>query len=678
MKRSLSLSLSCARALKLSLFLSSMMMFATKSNAQTCPVSDILLIDETVDEEYHWPFFWNNDDENGDDIAYAGALIDDDEDGEHDDGVVIVGETNNGDSNIDAFIILLNEVGQAVWSQAVIRGGGLNDIAYSVIQGSNDHIIVCGITQTSNVGSGTSKNIWFFELDLSGALVSGSEQEYGGSGQDEGWDIIEDEANDQYVIVGRAGDVEDPDEDLCEHESINGSGELWVFAIERDDYEIKWEKTYLGGWPGGNGMDWARSILIDADGKYLVTGYCSSCEPDKTQYEARLVKIEPDDGDLIWKKAFGYNPSTDSRDQGSNDAIEVVEGENTYYVAAGIHHPSQSANCFGGHNHDVYLAKADEDDGSNSWTGGCELDEGKNYGGKKKDDGQSIVRTCDGDYLVVGGAGPSAVTTDDITCNHDEDGQSPHASDGWIVKMNSAGVIQWDESLGDVNEDEFHELLELEDGSFIAIGEFGSITTPDENQNVYAVKFELTDCANPSNLTSSTEATCKIKFDWDGHSCAKTYLLQYREKNTSSWTKVTTSQTEYTTGTLAAGTYEWKLRVKCSPNVFSDLIDGSDHNLCLKASDEIADYISDHLTVFPNPSNGNSEVLLQLPLETDALVTFEILDQAGKLVSSLEAPVEKGYLTGHTSLDHLPQGFYWIRIVANGNSYVTKLVIHRN
>jgi hypothetical protein len=105
-------------SLSLCLILSSMMLLTAKCMAQLCDETDpnILLIDETVDDDYHWPFFWNNDAVNGNDIAYAAALIDDDDDGQHDDGVVIVGETENDESNKDAFVILLNEFGQQVWS----------------------------------------------------------------------------------------------------------------------------------------------------------------------------------------------------------------------------------------------------------------------------------------------------------------------------------------------------------------------------------------------------------------------------------------------------------------------------------------------------------------------------------------------------------------------------------
>ncbi len=672
-------------ALPLSLLLSPMLfMIPAKSTAQLCDETapNILLIDATVDDDYYWPFFWNNDDENGDDIAYAGALIDDDDDGKHDDGVVIVGETDDGEpDNKQAFIILLNEFGQTAWTyplpEVVIRGGGLDDVAYSVIQGSNDNIIVCGTTQTNNVGTGYSNNVWFFELDLTGALVSGSEQMYGGSGQDEGWDIIEDVTNDQYVIVGRAGDADPPDGDLDQHTGINGAGELWVFAIDCDDYTINWEKTYVGGWPNGSGKDWARSISIDADGKYLVSGYCSSCEPDKTQYEAWLLKIEPDDGTLIDKKAYGYNPSSGSRDQGSNDAIALEEGSNPYYVATGIHHPSSASSCFSGGQHDTYVFKAEGGNLGNVWSPpGCEsqLDEGKNYGGAKKDDGQSITRTCDGDYLVVGGAGPSAVTTDDIDCNHDTDGQSPHTSDAWIIKMNSSGVIQWEETLGDVFEDEFHEILQLEDGSFIAIGEFGDDGN-DEGQNAYVVKFEFTACAAPTNLSATTVADCKIKFDWDGHSCATGYVLQYR-KGVTAWTTVPTTLTEHTTGTIDAGTYEWRVTARCSPNVTSSTtVAGTTHTLSCRIGDEITADSEEKLSVNPQPSDGSFRISFSSSSQSDVNTVVYIKDYAGRIVEVIPVRIENGELDFLYSSDHLSSSFYFLSLLYEGKSYQTKLVI---
>jgi hypothetical protein len=435
-----------------------------------------------------------------------------------------------------------------------------------------------------------------------------------------------------------------------------------VFAIDRDDYTINWEKTFVGGYLNGSGKDWARSITIDADGKYLVSGYCSSCEPDKTQYEARLVKIEPDDGALIWKKSFGYNPASGSRDQGSNDAIPVTEGETPYFVATGIHHPS----------------KAEGGDGENVWSPpGCEseLDEGKNYGGAKKDDGQSITRTCDGDYLVVGGAGPSAVSTDDIACNHDTDGTSPHNADGWIVKMNSSGVLQWEETLGDVFEDEFHEILQLEDGSLIAIGEFGDDGN-DEGQNAYVVKFEFTACAAPTNLSATTVEGCKIKFDWDGHSCAEGYLLQYRI-GSSAWTPAVTTLTEHTTDQISAGTYQWKVTARCSPNVTSTTtVAGTTHTLSCKIGDISSVGFNGVLSVYPQPSDGSFRISFTSPSERDVNAFVNIKDYAGRIVETIPVKIENGALDFRYFSDgHLSPGFYFLSLLYEGKSYQTKLVI---
>jgi hypothetical protein len=456
---------------------------------------------------------------NRNDIAYDVTAIDDDNDGQKDDGFVIVGTTDFMSSpKKEGLIIRLDKTGAELWRR--VTGGTGNDAFNSVMQASNGKIIVCGWKKSNAVGTGSSANVWVLEYDTTGNLLG--EHQYGGSGQDEGWDIMEDETNGVYVVAGRAGYVATPDGDLSNHGSINAQSEYWVFTLDPSNFTIGWEEIYHGSYTGGTGEDWATSILIDHAGNYQVSGFCASCDPLKVQWDALMLKLDPTDGSVNWSGVYGYNPGFGSRDLGTYQVIETTEGGDDYFIAAGVHHPSQHANCFGNYQHDAYGLKTD-DTGNDIWTPGCELSEGKNYGGTYTDNAFGIVPVCDGDYLFAGNT-KSPTANYDVTCNNDATG--PYTSDAWLLKLNASGGVEWDASLGNTGEDEFHSIIQVEDGSFVAAGVLEGNAS--FKQNFYVVKFELTACAAPSNLQASTVSPCRIKFEWDGSvSCIRNSMYAH-------------------------------------------------------------------------------------------------------------------------------------------------------
>jgi hypothetical protein len=64
----------------------------------------------------------------------------------------------------------------------------------------------------------------------------------------------------------------------------------------------------------------------------------------------------------------------------------------------------------------------------------------RSLGGSSVDDANSIQQTTDGGYII---AGFSYSNNGDVTGNHDHG-----YSDYWIVKLTSAGQIEWQKSLG--------------------------------------------------------------------------------------------------------------------------------------------------------------------------------------------------------------------------------------
>ncbi|REC47056.1 T9SS type A sorting domain-containing protein [Chryseobacterium pennipullorum] len=85
----------------------------------------------------------------------------------------------------------------------------------------------------------------------------------------------------------------------------------------------------------------------------------------------------------------------------------------------------------------------------------------KTLGGSNGDQANSVQQTSDGGYIV---AGDSYSTDGDVTENHG-------ASDYWIVKLDAAGSIQWQKSLGGNFYDTAKSIRQTADGGYIVAGE---------------------------------------------------------------------------------------------------------------------------------------------------------------------------------------------------------------
>jgi hypothetical protein len=105
----------------------------------------LMLVKIEPDNSYDTIMRYYGDDTERDQVAWDFAPVDDDDEDElKNNGIVVVGETDNDDpDNIDAFIIRFDEDGNEIWRIDTI-GGGSVDIAYAVEQASDDNLIICG------------------------------------------------------------------------------------------------------------------------------------------------------------------------------------------------------------------------------------------------------------------------------------------------------------------------------------------------------------------------------------------------------------------------------------------------------------------------------------------------------------------------------------------------------
>ncbi len=99
-----------------------------------------------------------------------------------------------------------------------------------------------------------------------------------------------------------------------------------------------------------------------------------------------------------------------------------------------------------------------------------ELQWSKTYGGSKDDRGQSVIQTNDGGYAVTGYAMSS-----------DGDGSNNEGfHDNWILKLDASGTIEWEKSFGFSGHDHSYDILQTADGGFFFVG-FLDVTSARED-----------------------------------------------------------------------------------------------------------------------------------------------------------------------------------------------------
>ena len=92
-------------------------------------------------------------------------------------------------------------------------------------------------------------------------------------------------------------------------------------------------------------------------------------------------------------------------------------------------------------------------------------------GGTGNDIAYSVQQTTDGGYIV---AGESGSNDGDVTGHHGNGGYGGF-SDYWVAKLNSLGIIEWEKSLGGTNSDIAYSIQQTTDGGYIVAGSSSSI-----------------------------------------------------------------------------------------------------------------------------------------------------------------------------------------------------------
>lgn len=199
-----------------------------------------------------------------------------------------------------------------------------------------------------------------------------------------------------------------------------GGGDVYVLLLDPTGQKI-WSTTL-----GGAGVEQGRQAVQALDGGYVIVGTTNSS--GSGGYDGYVVKIDAL-GNPVWERTFG----------GANwDFLHsIAHSDDGGYVVAGQTH---SAGNGGG---DAWALKLDEA-GFMQWE--------RTYGGDEEDFARSIITTTDGGYMIAGG----------ITTAMDQN--------AWLVNLDSAGEVIWDVQVGGDSLDYANSVIQTADGGYAAVG----------------------------------------------------------------------------------------------------------------------------------------------------------------------------------------------------------------
>jgi hypothetical protein len=205
---------------------------------------------------------------------------------------------------------------------------------------------------------------------------------------------------------------------------------------------IQWQKSF-----GGTNDEGANSIQQTDDGGYIVAGYSDSNDGDVSgnhgTHDYWAIKLDAD-GDIQWQKSLGGSASELAQ------SIQQT-GDGGYIVAGST--GSIDGDITGYHSDgDYWVVKLDAG-GDMQWQ--------KALGGSARDYAYSIQQTGDGGYIVAGSTGSN---DGDVSGNHGY-------SDAWVVKLDAAGSLLWQKSLGGSGSEFAQSIQQTGDGGYIIAGE---------------------------------------------------------------------------------------------------------------------------------------------------------------------------------------------------------------
>jgi hypothetical protein len=364
--------------------------------------------------------------------------------------------------NICKITFLLLFVFNSAFSQEIewqnTIGGIYGDKLKCTMRNNDGGVILAGYSNSPVSGDKTEVNIggddfWIVKIDSMGNIQW--QRTLGGSGRDR-LTSIQKVANGGLVLGGYS----DSDSSGNKSEASNGSYDYWIVKIDSNGI-IQWQNTI-----GGSSYDALYSLQSTNDGGYILGGYSNSpASGDKSEgtsgfVDIWIVKVDSV-GVVEWEKTIGGN--------GSDGLFCLNQTKDNGFILA-----SASSSGISGEKNDSCRGLDDywiikfNSDGIIEWQ--------KTIGGSDSDYPYAIQQTQDDGY-IVGGKSLSPLSGEKTEDNKGD-------FDMWVVKIDSIGNTQWQNTIGGNNYDILNSIVQTPNNEFLIGGMSGSGIGGDKTENV--------------------------------------------------------------------------------------------------------------------------------------------------------------------------------------------------
>ncbi|MBK9556140.1 MAG: T9SS type A sorting domain-containing protein [Bacteroidetes bacterium] len=263
------------------------------------------------------------------------------------------------------------------------------------------------------------------------------EHGYGGNHDDRGYEVLQ-SLDGGFLMVGQEQSI---DGDIIDNHGLDD-----IYVVKTDlNGEIIWSRAY-----GGSDYDYGNAACLAQDGGYIISGQAGSSDGDLTGnngYKDLWVFKIDDFGDIVWQFNYGGSHNESSR--------SIIPMDDGGYLIAGATQ-SNDGDVLGHHGLygelDIWVIKIDQM-GNLVWN--------KCYGSSESDLAKDIVKTQDGNYILVGYAE-----------GYDFDiGITYGDYDVVLMKISPEGELIWSKNYGGSWPDYGTSVVEISDGSLVVLAD---------------------------------------------------------------------------------------------------------------------------------------------------------------------------------------------------------------
>jgi hypothetical protein len=435
------------------------------------------------------------------------------------------------------------------------------------------------------------------------------------------------------------------------------AGETWSLPGHDVDWlVVKTDSMGHGEWTRTFGSvydDRAAAVVVTEDG-YTIAGHISG---DTSRYQDfGLIHLNAS-GDSLWGHTYGGR-----RDDVCHGLCRTSDGG---YALTGF---TGSFGYGGGGGRDVWLLKTDVD-GDSLWS--------HTYGGSGWDSGWTPVQTSDGGYAIGASTGSYGAG----------------AYDMWLIKTDSQGDSLWSRTYGGGGFDEVRDMQPTADEGYILVGYTDSFGHGYENG--YVVKtdsYGVMQWSRAFGYVETTYAKCVLPLIDGGYVIGGSYsygtgevpnwLLRTDTNGDSLWGRIWGSGQADGIDALAltpdggyilAGGWNWDIEgISSGDAALTKTTRDPLHSTIryVPKASELA------LTAYPNPFNPSTMLSFSLPVPSQ--VNIRVFDITGRLVTTL---ANSRFFAGTHAVQFdgsaLASGVYIARIESEPFHVTQKLVLLR-